>query len=259
MRVGLKAMLVSPEFLFLREKPGKLDDFALASRLSYFLWSTMPDDELLALAEKKELGKPDVLREQVERMLNTRRRRRSPRTSSASGSACATSTSPSPSHLLYPEFDEMLNESMVRETELFFDELLKDDLSLTNFVASDFTMLNGRLAKHYGIPGVEGLAVPQGDAAAGEPPRRRADDGERAEGDRQRHDHLAGRPRGVGARPHPRHAAPPPPPDVPAVEPDIRGATTIREQLAKHRADADVCTPATPRSTRRASRWRAST
>ena len=82
-----------------------------------------------------------------------------------------------PSHLLYPEFDDMLKVSMVRETELFFDEVLKNDLSLTNFVASDFTMLNGRLAKHYGIPGVDGLGVPQGDAAAGQPPRRRADDG----------------------------------------------------------------------------------
>ncbi len=82
----------------------------------------------------------------------------------------------------------MLKVSMIRETELFFAEVLKDDLSLTNFVASDFTMLNGRLAKHYGIPGVDGLGVPQGAAAAGQPPRRRADDGERAEGDGQRHD-----------------------------------------------------------------------
>ena len=96
---------------------------------------------------------------------------------------------------------------MIRETELFFDEVLKNDLSLTNFVASDFTMLNGRLAKHYGIPGVGRLGVPQGAAAAGQPPRRRADDGERAEGDGQRHDHLAGHARGVGAGPHPGHAA----------------------------------------------------
>ena len=101
----------------------------------------------------------------------------------------------------------MLKVSMVQETELFFDEVLKNDLSLTNFVASDFTMLNGRLAKHYGIPGVDGLGVPQGDAAAGQPPRRRADDGERAEGDGQRHHHLAGPARRVGAGPHPRHAA----------------------------------------------------
>ncbi len=130
---------------------------------------------------------------------------------------------------------------MIRETELFFDEVLKNDLSLTNFVASDFTMLNGRLAKHYGIPGVDGLGVPQGDAAAGQPSRRRADDGERAEGDGQRHDHLAGRCAGPGcwtassARRRRRR-----PPDVPAIEPDIRGATTIREQLAKHRQVAVV-------------------
>ena len=140
-----------------------------------------------------------------------------------------------PSQLLYPEFDDMLKVSMVKETELFFDEVLKNDLSLTNFVASDFTMLNGRLAKHYGIPGVDGLGVPQGDAAAGQPSRRRADDGERAEGDGQRHHHLAGPARGLGAGPHPGDAAAQPPDGVAAVEPDIRGATTIREQLAKHR------------------------
>src|SRR4029077_11501123 len=68
-RVGLKAVLVSPEFIFRREKPGKLDDFALASRLSYFLWSTMPDEELLTLAERGKLSQPETLRSQVERML----------------------------------------------------------------------------------------------------------------------------------------------------------------------------------------------
>src|SRR6185436_12129956 len=68
-RSGLKGILVSPDFLFLRERAGKLDDFALASRLSYFLWSSMPDEELLALAGKGELAKPDALRKQVERML----------------------------------------------------------------------------------------------------------------------------------------------------------------------------------------------
>src|SRR6476660_7706773 len=69
MRVGYKAALVSPHFLFLREKPGPLDDFALASRLSYFLWSSMPDEELLTLAEKEVLHQPETLRAQVERML----------------------------------------------------------------------------------------------------------------------------------------------------------------------------------------------
>ena len=157
-RVGLTAVLVSPEFLFLREKPGKLDDFALASRLSYFLWSTMPDEELLALAEQRQAratrttlrgaGRADAqgpegggvhreLRRPVARPARDRRHRAEPPPLPRVRRTCSRS-------------------SMVRETELFFDEVLKDDLSLTNFVASDFTMLNGRLAKHYGIPGVDG-------------------------------------------------------------------------------------------------------
>lgn len=96
MRVGLKSVLASPKFLFLHEKPGKLDDFALASRLSYFLWSTMPDEELLTLAEQGKLSRPDVLRQQVKHFSRIRKRRSSSRTSSGNGLACATSTSRSP-------------------------------------------------------------------------------------------------------------------------------------------------------------------
>ncbi len=148
---------------------------------------------------------------------------------------------------------------MVRETELFFEEVLKNDLSLTNFVASDFTMLNGRLAKHYGIPGVDGLGVPQGDAAAGQPSRRRPDDGERAEGDGQRHQHVAGRCAGPGCwtaswarrrpdrprtcRPSSRTSAAPPP--SASSWPSIGRSPPAR--------------PAMPRSIRPASPWRAST
>src|SRR6185503_18669327 len=156
-RVGLSAVLSSPKFLFLEEKPGPLDGYALASRLSYFFWSTMPDDELFELAENKTLGKPEVLRAQVERMLQ------SPKAAEFTRNFCGQWLSlrdidfTAPHYGLYPEFDQMLKVSMVRETELFFNELLKDDLSVSNFVASDFSMLNGRLAKHYGIAGVEGL------------------------------------------------------------------------------------------------------
>ena len=97
MRVGLKSVLVSPHFLYFNEKPGKLDDFALASRLSYFLWSSMPDDELLTLAEQGKLNEPDTIRRQVERMLcATRKPRRSRRTSSANGSTFAPLTPPCP-------------------------------------------------------------------------------------------------------------------------------------------------------------------
>lgn len=157
-RVGLTAIMVSPDFLFLREKPGKLDDYALASRLSYFLWSTMPDDELLALAEKRKLAQPETLRGQVERMLKHPKALAFTENFVGQWLGLREIDSTEPSHLLYSEFDHMLKVSMIRETELFFAEVLKDDLSLTNFVASDFTMLNARLAKHYGIPGLDGFA-----------------------------------------------------------------------------------------------------
>ena len=140
-----------------------------------------------------------------------------------------------PDARLYPEFDELLQVSMVQETHAFFDELLENDLSVLNFVESDFAMLNERLAKHYRVPGVSGLEV-----------RRVTLRPEWHRGGVMTHasvlkvsangtttspvlrgvwilDRILGRP------------APPPPPNVPAVEPDIRGAKSIREQLAKHR------------------------
>ncbi len=236
-RVGLSALLTSRRFLFLDETPGRLDDFALASRLSYFIWSSMPDEELLALAEKKELGKPDTLRGQVDRML------KSPKAGAFAKNFCGQWLGlrdidfTAPGHVQYPEFDEMLKLSMVREAELFFEELLRDDLSLLNFVASDFSMLNGRLAQHYGIPGVDGLwafrkvALPPGSLRGGVMTMAGV---------------LKVTANGTDTSPITRGAwvldrllgtpPPKPPADVPALEPDIRGATTIREQLAKHRA-----------------------
>jgi hypothetical protein len=172
-RVGLAAIMVSPEFLFLDETPGKLNDFALASRLSYFLWSSMPDDELLDVAERSidasieassgdksrgaagTLGEPEVLRAQVERMLDDPRAGAFTENFVGQWLGLRDIDFTLPSHILYPEFDDMLKVSMVRETELFFAEILKHDLSLLNFISSDFAMLNGRLAKHYGIEGVE--------------------------------------------------------------------------------------------------------
>jgi hypothetical protein len=143
-----------------------------------------------------------------------------------------------PSHLLYPDFDHMLKVSMIREAELFFDEVLRENLSLTNFVASDFSMLNGRLAKHYNIPGVNGWEFSKVTL----PP----------ESHRGGVLTMAGvlkvTANGTTTSPVFRGTwildrilgtpAPPPPDDVPAIDPDVRGATTVREQLAKHRADA---------------------
>jgi hypothetical protein len=239
MRVAYKEVLVSPHFLFLREKPGRLDDFALASRLSYFLWSSMPDDELLTLAEKGKLQEPDALRAQVERMLKDPKA--AAFTTNFAGQwlnlRAIDATAPDPA--LYPEYDDVLKVAMVKEALLFFDEVLKNDLSLTNFVSSDFTLLNGRLARHYGIPGVTGqefkkVKLPPNSHRGGVLT-------------------MAGvmkvTANGTTTSPVLRGAwvldrilgTPPPKPtmDVEAVEPDIRGATTIREQLAKHRQRAE--------------------
>jgi hypothetical protein len=235
MRVGLKAVLVSPDFLFLREQPGKLNDFAIASRLSYFLWSTTPDDELLALAGQNKLGTPAVLRGQVERMLKHPKAKAF--TENFVGQWLGTRdidfTSPDPR--LYPEFDDLLKDAMVQEVRLFFDEVLTADLSLTNFVASDFTLLNERLAKHYGIPGVEGLRFRKVALAPGT----------HRGGVLTMAGVLKVTANGTSTSPVTRGAwvldrilgtpPPPPPSGVPAVEPDIRGATTMREQLARHR------------------------
>ena len=234
-RVGLTAIMVSPDFLFLREKPGKLDDFALASRLSYFLWSTMPDEELLALAEKGKLSQSETLRGQVERMLKHPKAVAFTEDFVGQWLGLREIDATEPSHLLYSEFDHMLKVSMIRETELFFAEVLKDDLSLTNFVASDFTMLNARLAKHYGIPGIDGFAfrkvtLPPGSHRGGVLTM--------ASVLKVTANGTTTSPvtRGVWVMDRILGTPPPKPPaDVPSIEPDIRGATTIREQLAKHR------------------------
>lgn len=238
-RVGLMAVLMSPEFLFLREEPGRLDDYALASRLSYFLWSGPPDDELLQLADANELSKPAALQAQVERMLQDPKAKQFVRNFVGQWLNLREIDFTEPSVLLYPEFDEMLKASMIREVELFFAEILKDDLSLANFVASDFTMLNGRLAKHYGIPGVEGWEFQKTTLPA---------DSHRG-GVLTMAGVLKVTANGTSTSPVTRGAwvlerilditPPRPPANVPALEPDTRGATTIRSQLAKHREIAD--------------------
>jgi mono/diheme cytochrome c family protein len=234
-RVGLSAVLVSPEFLFLKEKPGRLEDFALASRLSYFLWSSMPDAELTALAGKGELSKPETLRAQVERMLKDPKASAFTENFVGQWLALRDIDFTEPSMILYPEFDDMLKVSMVKEAQLFFEELLKNDLSIANVVSSDFAMLNGRLARHYGIPDVEGwsfrkVALPPGSHRGGV--LTMAGVLKVTANGTQTSPVLRGAwvlDRILGTPP------PRPPAGVPSVEPDIRGATTIRSQLAKHR------------------------
>jgi hypothetical protein len=234
-RVGLAAIMTAPEFLFLHETPGKLDAFALASRLSYFLWSSMPDEELLGLAEQKKLLQPEILRAQVERLLRDPKAEAFTENFTGQWLSLREIDATNPGNLLYPDFDDMLKVSMIRETELFFTQLLKENLSITNFLASDFTMLNGRLAKLYGIPGVEGwefrkTALPA-DSHRGGVLTMASVLKVTANGTNTSPvlrgawvlDHLLGTP------------PPRPPENVAALDPDTRGTTTIRQQLAKHR------------------------
>lgn len=234
LRVSLKAILCSPEFLFLDE-PGdlKLSQFALASRLSYFLWSAPPDAELTRLAARGELT--TSLHLQFERMLKDSKA--TAFTQNFTGQWLSLRdldfTEPDPS--LYPEYCELLRISMAQETRLFFQEILDRNLSLVNFVDSDFTFLNGRLAAHYNIKGVKGQAFQKitlpGNSRRGGLLTQASILKVTANGTYTSPvlrgawvlDHILGTP------------SSPPPDSVSAAEPDTRGATTIREQLAKHR------------------------
>ncbi|MBL9133989.1 MAG: DUF1592 domain-containing protein [Verrucomicrobiaceae bacterium] len=234
-RVGLSAILIAPEFLFLREEAGRLDDLALASRLSYFFWSSTPDEELLALAEQGKLRDAATLHAQVERLLKSPKATAFTTHFTGQWLNLRDLDFTMPNHIIYPHFDEMLRASMQRETELFFDEVLKDDLSIANFISSDFTMLNGRLAKHYGIDGVSGWEFQKVKL----PP-----DSHRG-GLLTMASVLKVTANGTSTSPVIRGAwvldrilgtpPKPPPENVSALEPDTRGTTTIREQLAKHR------------------------
>ena len=242
-RFGLKTALCSPEFLYLQEQPGsgrELNDFQLASRLSYFLWSTLPDDELLRLASEGKLQDAAVLRAQTERLLNDRRSEALTKNFLGQWLELREIDETSPDKVLYPEYDELLKISMVRETELFFEELLKHDLSILNFIDSDFTIINQRLARHYGIANVRGQEF-----------RRVMLGPESRRGGVMTHASvLKVTANGTNTSPVLRgvwllekilgNPVPPPPANVPAVEPDIRGAVSIRDQLAKHRQD-DSC------------------
>ncbi len=162
---ALRALLVSPDFLFRIEQdprgaaPGsiyRLSDFELASRLSFFLWSSVPDDQLLDLAEKGKLKDPAVLDAQVRRLLDD------PRSDSLVSNFAGqwlyirnlSQQKPDPD--AFPEFDESLRQSFQQETELFFRNILREDHSVTELLDANYTFLNQRLAEHYGIPNIYG-------------------------------------------------------------------------------------------------------
>lgn len=237
LRTAQVAILSSPEFLYLIEPPGRLNDYAIASRLSYMLWGTAPDVQLLSLAETGTLSQPETLRAQTERMLTDARSQQFTENFIGQWLNLREIESTTPDRQLYPEFDEQLKEAIVQETHLFFDEVLHQNRGLLNFVDSDWTFLNERLARHYSIEGVEGIDM-----------RRVTLKPEDGRGGVLTHASvLKVSANGTTTSPVTRGAwvlqrivgfdPPPPPPGVPGVEPDIRGAVTLREMLAKHRSN----------------------
>lgn len=237
-RAGVTSVLCAPQFLLLNDEP-EVDDFTLASRLSYFLWSSMPDDELLELAQAGKLSDPKTRAAQVDRLLADAKAERFIKSFTGQWLDLREIEFTTPDAKLYPEFDTLLQESMLGETHGFFRHLLTENLSIVNFVDSDFTVVNQRLADHYGIPGVKGhekfrVAKLPEDSVRGGVLAQASVLKVTANGTTTSPvlrgvwflDNILGQP------------APPPPPGVPAVEPDIRGATSIREQLDLHSSDA---------------------
>ena len=247
---ALEAVLVSPKFLFRVEEepagqPGQLtriSDLELASRLSFFLWSSIPDEELLREAEQGRLKQPAILAGQVRRMLADPR-----------SSALVTNfggqwlwlrnlRSSTPNADLFPEFDDNLREALVKETELFLTDQLQSDRSVVELLTADYTFLNERLARHYGIPNVYGSHF----RPVQYPDDRRAG--------------LLGHGSVLTVTAYPNRTSPvvrgkwllenllgapppPPPPNVPALRENGEGGikpTTVRERIEAHRANP-VC------------------
>ena len=163
LRLALKGVLISPHFLFLVEpeppKEGiyRLGDYPLASRLSYFLWSSMPDEELMKLADQRRLGETDVLRQQVRRMVKDPRSKALGENFAAQWlgiTALGGASRPDPKR--FPEFDDDLSAAMHDEAVEFVGYVLRNDRGLMELLDADYTFLNERLAKHYGIAGVSG-------------------------------------------------------------------------------------------------------
>ena len=245
---ALERVLIAPDFLFRVERdpvdigPATayvLTDLELASRLSYFLWSSGPDEQLLALAEQGRLSEPEVLGRQARRLLADPRSRALVRNFAGQWLHLRNLRGVMPDALLFPEFDENLREAFRQETELFVESLIREDRGVLDLLAADYTYVNERLARHYGLPGIYGSHF-----------RRVRLDPEVAE----RRGGILGQGSLLTVTSYPNRTSPvlrgkwlltnvlgTPPPPPPADVPDLPdrgadgGAATVRDRLARHR------------------------
>ena len=249
---ALSAVLVSPEFLLRVERdpsgipaktPYRIGDLELASRLSFFLWSSIPDDPLLKVATAGRLHEPAVLEQQVRRMLADPRAKALVTNFAAQWLRLSNLDSITPDMRLFPDFDNNLRQAFKTETELFFEAVLREDRSVLDLLNADYTFLNERLAKHYGIPHVYGSRF-----------RRVTVDANSWRGGLLRHGSIltvtsyATRTspvlRGKFVLDTLLGVPPPPPlPDVPALKDNtVDGRLSVRERIAEHRSNA-TCAP----------------
>jgi len=250
---GIRALLVSRDFLFrvvadpLGIEPGTpylLSDLELASRLSFFLWSSLPDEELLAAAAERRLGDPVEVERQVRRMLADPRSIALAKNFAGQWLRLRNISGALPSDVIFPDFGESLRQDFVQETELFFDSIVREDRSVTELLTADYSFLNERLAKHYGLAGTAGVYGSDFRRVTLTDERRRGLLGQgsiltvTSYGDRTS---PVGRGKWVlenvlGTPP------PPPPPNVPELEPATETGTVLsmRERMEQHRANP-VC------------------
>ena len=240
---ALRAMLVSPDFLFRVENDKTaavhpVSDYELASRLSFFLWSSIPDEQLLDLAGQGKLHEPAVLSKQVDRMLDDRRSKAFANNFAGQWLYLRNLTQVKPDQDVFPQFDASLAHSFERETQLFFEAVVRENRPVTDLLGADFTFLNQRLAEHYGIKGVYGsqfrrvvLTDPNRGGLLGQGSILTVTSYPNRTSVVQRGkwvlENLLGSP------------PPPPPPDIPALEAHAKDGKqlTMRQQMEQHRAN----------------------
>jgi hypothetical protein len=246
--MATSAVLVNPQFLFRIESdpPGaaprsvyRVPDVQLASRLSFFLWSSIPDDELLDLAERGELSRPDIFEKQVRRMLTDARSQSLVTNFAEQWLHLRKLESITPDLRLFPDFDENLRQAFRQETELLFESVVREDRSVLELLKSDHTYLNERLAKHYGIPHVYGSRFRRAELGQGS-----MRGGLLRQGSVLTVTSYATRTspviRGKWVLENILGTPPPPPlPNVPALKDNsVSSSLSVRERLAEHRRNA---------------------
>lgn len=242
LRSGYRAILCSPRFLYFQEPTGKLDDFAIATRMSFMLWNRPPDQMLLDAAASGQLKDPKFRRQQAKRMLADSKADSFVVDLADQWLQLNDIDFTEPDRRMFGDFDLVVQESMIQETHQFLDELLRSNLSVSNLIDSDFTFLNSRLARYYGLENklakvnltdeTRKVRFPEGSVRGGLMTHGailKITANGTATSPVIRGVWMAERLLGIHI--------PDPPENVPAIEPDIRGASTVRELLEKHKSD----------------------